>query len=301
VKPAHLILLLLFNVFWAVSLSAIQALKAHLDYGGIATLRFGGAAVSMMIVWPWLPGATPRGRDFWKASLMGVIVFTLGHRLQVWGNLLGSAGNSSVLMAVEPLLTAVAAAIFLREYIAPQRWFGFGLGLVGVALLNRVWADDFRWAGLTASAVFIASFLSEAAYSIMGKPLLERVGPMKILAVSLVAGTLANMAIDGPTTLKAAAQLPPSAWAWVAFLSIVCTSLGYGLWLVVIRETDVNLTAMTILAQPVAGVPVAVLWLGEKLHAGHLWGSLAIVTGLAIGLYVKPVPQGSETRQPNAD
>lgn len=287
-KPVHLSLLLLFNVFWAVSLSAIQALKPHLDYGGIATLRFGGAAVSLLLVWPWLPGATPRGRDFWVSSLMGVIVFTVGHRLQVSGNLLGSAGNCAVLMAVEPLLTAVAAAIFLREHIAPQRWFGFSLGIVGVALLNRVWAPDFKWAGLTASALFIASFLSEAAYSIMGKPLLERVGPMKILAVSLVAGTLANLAIDGPTTLAAAVKLPPSAWAWVAFLSLICTSLGYGLWLVVIRETDVNVTAMTILAQPVAGVPVAVLWLGEPLHAGHLWGSLAILVGLVIGLYAKP-------------
>lgn len=299
-KPAHLILLLLFNVFWAISLSAIQALKAHLDFGGIATLRFGGAAISMLLVWPWLPGATPRGRDFWKTSLMGIIVFTLGHRLQVWGNLLGSAGNSSVLMAVEPLLTAVAAAVFLREHIAPQRWLGFGLGLIGVALLNRVWADDFKWAGLTASAVFIASFLSEAAYSIMGKPLLGRVGPMKILAISLVAGTLANLAIDGPTTLKAARQMPADAWAWVAFLSLVCTSLGYGLWLVVIRETDVNLTAMTILAQPVVGVPVAVFWLGETLHAGHVWGSLAIVAGMILGLGGKPTLKGSDTQQPKA-
>ena len=287
-KPAHLALLLLFNVFWAVSLSAIQALKPHLDYGGIATMRFGVAAVSLLLVWPWLPGATPRGKDLWTSSLMGVVVFTLGHRLQVSGNLLGSAGNCAVLMAVEPLLTAVAAAIFLREHIAPQRWAGFSLGIIGVALLNRVWADDFKWAGLTASAVFMASFLSEAAYSIMGKPLLARVGPMKILAVSLVAGTLANLAIDGPTTLAAAGKLPPSAWAWVAFLAIPCTSVGYGLWLVVIRETDVNVTAMTILMQPVAGVPVAVLWLGEPLHAGHLWGSLAIVIGLVIGLYAKP-------------
>ncbi|NBV24585.1 MAG: DMT family transporter [Proteobacteria bacterium] len=287
-KPAHLSLLLLFNVFWAVSLSAIQALKPHLDYGGIATMRFGGAAVSLLLVWPWLPGAMPRGRDFWTASLMGVIVFTVGHRLQVSGNLLGSAGNCAVLMAVEPLLTAVAAAIFLREHIAPQRWVGFSLGVVGVALLNRVWADDFKWAGLAASAVFIASFLSEAAYSIMGKPLLDRAGPMKILGVSLVAGTLANLAIDGPTTFAAAVKMPVSAWAWVAYLSIICTSLGYGLWLVVIRETDVNLTAMTILMQPVAGIPVAVLWLGEPLHTGHLWGSLAIVIGLAIGLHGKP-------------
>lgn len=287
-KRSHLILLLLFNVFWAVSLSAIQALKPHLDYGGIATLRFGGAAVSLLVLWPWLPGATPRGKDLWMSMFMGTIVFTLGHRLQVGGNLLGSAGNCSILMAVEPLLTAVAAAVFLREQIAPQRWLGFSLGIIGVALLNRVWADDFRWAGLTASLVFMASFLCEAAYSIMSKPILNRAGAMKILTISLVAGTLANLAIDGPTTFAAARRMPFSAWLWVAYLAIICTSIGYGLWLVVIHETDVNLTAMTIMAQPVAGVPVAVLWLGEKLHAGHLWGSVAIITGLVIGLHARP-------------
>ena len=110
-------------------------------------MRFGGAAVSLLVLWPWLPGATPRGKDLWMSLLMGVTVFTLGHRLQVGGNLLGSAGNCSILMAVEPLLTAVAAAIFLREQIAPQRWLGFSLGIIGVALLNRAWADDFQWAG----------------------------------------------------------------------------------------------------------------------------------------------------------
>ena len=223
------------------------------------------------------------------SMLMGVIVFTLGHRLQVGGNLLGSAGNCSILMAVEPILTAVAAAIFLREQIAPQRWLGFSLGIVGVALLNRIWAHDFKWAGLAASLVFLASFLCEAAYSIVSKPILHRAGAMKILTLSLVAGTLANLAIDGPTTLAAARRMPLSAWLWVAYLAIICTSLGYGLWLVVIQDTDVNVTAMTIMAQPVAGVPVAALWLGEELHAGHLWGSVAIIAGLVIGLYSKPL------------
>jgi drug/metabolite transporter (DMT)-like permease len=52
----------------------------------------------------------------------------------------------------------------------------------------------------------------------------------------------------------------------------------------------VNLTAMTILAQPVAGVPVAVLWLGESLHAGHVLGGLVIGLGLAIGLRSPPRP-----------
>lgn len=289
-KLSYLIILILFNFLWAASLSVIQALKEHLSYGGIVTLRFGGAALMLLVIWPWLPGKAPRGRDLLKTMLMGCVVFVLGHRLQVLGNQLGSAGNSSILMAAEPVLTAVAAAFFLHEKIAPQRWFGFGLGLVGVMLLNRVWRDDFKLASLSASLIFMSSFFCEATYSIMGKPLIERASLMKIVALSLLSGTLVNLVIDGPATYAAATVMPLRAWLYVLYLASVCTAIGYAVWFVVIRETDVNVTAMTILAQPVAGIPIAALWLNEPLHWGQLWGSLAIVGGLVLGLRKGEMP-----------
>src|SRR6185369_4802619 len=105
------------------------------------------------------------GRNLLKTCALGVVVFAAGQRLQVYGNQLGSAGNSAVLMAVEPLITSVAAALFLREHIGPRRVIGFGLGIVGVLLLNGVWRADFQWTGLAASLIFITSFVAEAAYS----------------------------------------------------------------------------------------------------------------------------------------
>jgi len=41
---------------------------------------------------------------------------------------------------------------------------------------------------------------------------------------------------------------------------------------------------LTIFAQSLFGVGIAAFWLHEKLHWGHLFGSLAIVAGLAVGL-----------------
>jgi hypothetical protein len=53
---------------------------------------------------------------------------------------------------------------------------------------------------------------------------------------------------------------------------------------VVIRETEVNLAGMTVFVQPLAGLALSVLWVGESLHWGQLWGSLAIIAGLIIAL-----------------
>jgi O-acetylserine/cysteine efflux transporter len=283
-KVQHLIVMLVLNVCWAATMSANKALGQHLDPGGITTLRFGLAAVGLTALWPWLPGKAPRGRDLLMSLLIGLLVFVLGQRLQVLGNELGKASDSAVLMALEPLMTTVAAALFLREHVGPRRVLGFGVGMVGVLLLNRVWRPEFHWTGLGPSLIFVSSFLCETAYSILGKPVIERAGLMKVLALALLGATVANLLIDGPKTLAAARTLPLSGWLLLAYLAAVCTAVGYGLWYVVIKEAEVNVVAMTIFVQPVAGVAMAAAWLGEPLHWGQLWGSLTIAAGLVFGL-----------------
>jgi drug/metabolite transporter (DMT)-like permease len=283
-KPSYLIILLLLNFCWAAVYSAYKMLGQSLLTGGIVTLRFGLAGLFLLIVWPWLPGPAPRGWDLIKTCILGIVVYVAGQRLQVYGNHLGSAGNSAVLMAMEPLLASVAAAIFLREHIGPRRWAGFGLGVLGVALLNGVWRKDFQWVGLTASLIFISSFVCEAVYSVMGKTIIERASPTKMVTISLLIGTAGNLLIDGARTFVDAKSLPVQGWILLLAMALVCTAIGYCMWFVILRECPVNVAALTIFVQAVFGVFIAWLWLGEKLHWGQLWGSVAIVAGLVLGL-----------------
>ena len=225
---------------------------------------------------------------------MGLMLYVLGQRLQVYGNQLGSAGNSAVLMGLEPVITSLAAAFFLREHIGPRRWVGFSLGLCGVAVLHGIWRSDFRWTGLAASLIFVSSFLCEAAYSVMGKPIVSRAGVMKMLALSLLVGTAANLLIDGRETLHAAATMPVNAWVLLLALAVICTAVGYSIWFIVIRECPINVAALTVFAQSVFGVVLAVAWLHEELHWGQLFGSVAIIAGLIVGLsrQIKPRKAG---------
>lgn len=283
-KPSHLVLLLTMNFFWAAVYSTYKLIDTDLPTGGIVTLRFGIAALCFVLLWPWLPGPTPRGKALVSSCLMGLVLFVIGQRLQVYGNHLGTAGDSSILMALEPLITSVAAALFLREHIGPRRIIGFMLGLSGVALLHGIWRPDFHWTGLTASSIFVSSFVCEAAYSVMGKPVVVKYSVMKMLAISLVVGTAINFALDGDTTIAAAKVLPLRSWMLLLALAIVTTVIGYTVWFVVIRECPVNVAALTVFAQAVFGVIIAAVLLGEQPHWGQLWGSLMIVAGLVYGL-----------------
>lgn len=247
----------------------------------------------MLCCWPWLPGLTPRGGDLIRAILIGLATFVLAPRLQVAGVQLGRASDASVLLALEPLIVSVGAAIFLREQIGPRRWIGFVFGLSGVLLMAKVWQPDFHWSALIANVLVVLSFFCDSVYSIVGKPLLARAGLLKILALALIAGTVANLCLDGLHTFRSASSLPGRAWVLIAFLSFICTLAGYWLWFAVIRQAHVSTVALTVFVQPLAGMAIAMVFLHEWLRWEQLWGALAISAGIVIGLSSQIQNQGS--------
>jgi drug/metabolite transporter (DMT)-like permease len=285
VKPQHLFNLLFLNVCWSATPSIYKRLEDKLDAGGVATLRFGLAAIILCALWPLFAGRAPRGWDLVKTVLLGLTVFCLGHRLQVYGVQTGSASNSAILMAIEPLITGIAAAVFLREHIRGRSWAGFALGVFGVMLLSRVFSSDFKMIGLAPSLFFLSSFLCETAYSVLGKAVILRSHYLKTCALGLLAGTVGNLLIDGGTTWRAAARLDGAEWAMVVFMATICTAIGYTYWFRVIQETDVNLVGLTIYAQPVSGFLLAWWWLGEEPHFGQFWGGVAIIAGLVVAFW----------------
>ena len=295
-KTSFLILLILMNLLWAGSYSVYKVLGEHLSSGSIATLRFGFAALVLIAIWPWLPGKGPQGRDWVRVCFIGIFVFCLAPRLQIEGVHLGKAGDTSLLIALDPVITSIAAAIFLAERIPARRWWGCALGMLGVVFLSQVWLKNVQpLHGLLPNLLFISSFFCEAVYSVLGKPALQRVGALKLLGSGLLAGSAVNVTIDlltGARTFSAVRVLPAQAWLLLCYLTLVCTLLGYGIWYVVIRETEVNLTGLTVLVQPLAGLLLSVVWLGESLHWGQLWGSLAIIAGLMVALRPERVCAG---------
>jgi drug/metabolite transporter (DMT)-like permease len=112
-----------------------------------------------------------------------------------------------------------------------------------------------------------------------------------VTTLALVSGTVVNLALDGPSTWSAAQALPLRGWVEMAYLAVICTALGYGVWFAAMRTVPVNVVVMTVFTQPFAGTLIAVLLLGEALQLGQLWGGLAIAVGLALGLRQRQPPR----------
>ncbi|HMO87236.1 MAG TPA: DMT family transporter, partial [Lacipirellulaceae bacterium] len=146
-RTACFAVLIALNFVWAASPTVAAVLQPHLPPLGIVLLRFGFGAAAILRVWPWLPGALPRGWDLLRAVIMGFVVFTVGHRLQAAGVQLGSASDASVLLALDPFITSLGAALFLHEKVPGRRWAGFAVAMVGVAVMSL-------WRGAATTACF---------------------------------------------------------------------------------------------------------------------------------------------------
>jgi len=297
-RNGWLVILVGFNVFWGGTYSAFKDLKQWLNPGQIVTLRYGLAALLLLLCWRWMPGKAPRGRDLLMTCLMGLLVFVVTPRLQVIATHAGQAGDMSVLVALEPLVVTLSATLFLRERVPANRWLGFLFGMLGVLLLSNILHPGFHLASLGANLLFISSFFCGAAFSVIGKPLNERSGFLKVITLALVAGVVMNFALDGPSTLTAMQHLPLRAWLELAFLATICTAFGFAVWFAAMRVLPVNALAMTLFVQPFAGTLIAIWLLGEQPHAGQLWGGLAIAAGLLLGLrQPKPVRDSMRVTQ----
>ena len=285
-KGTHLILLLGLNCGWAALPAVVTRLETQLAPPEFIFLRYGFAFVAMLVAWPWLPGALPRGRDFWRTLVMGVTVFTVGHLCQIAGMQRSHASDAAVLLALDPLVSSLGAALFLHERIPGKRWVGFALAIGGVAVLSS-WHSSAPLPGLLANLLIVLSFVSEAVWSVMGKPLVERWGIPKVTTLALGAGTLANGLLLLPEAGLHASRMAAislEAWISLATLGIVLTAVGYSVWYVVIREVPVSVAAMTIYLQPVVATLLAVLLAHDRPHAGHAWGSLGILLGVILGI-----------------
>jgi len=100
------------------------------------------------------------------------------------------------------------------------------------------------------------------------------VPPLPLFGLSLL--------IEGPRAITLA--LTSVSWAGIgsiAYLAVVATLIGFGIWGQLIKLYPVSTVAPFSLLVPIFGTVAAALLLGERFSAQRLFGMVLVVAGLA--------------------
>lgn len=188
-----------------------------------------------------------------------------------------SAGLIALIVGLQPILTAIAAAPVLGERVTLRQWAGFVLGLGGTAL---VVANKVTVAGLTASALGYAC-LGLAAMTLGTLYQKKYCGNFDLRSGSVIQFVAATL-VMAPF---AAAESRPIQWTpefigalayLVLVLSIVAISI---LALLIRRGAATKVVSLFYLVPPVTAV-IAFLMFGETLTGLAMLGMAASVFGV---------------------
>ena len=191
-----------------------------------------------------------------------------------------SAGLSALIVGLQPILTAVAAAPLLGERVTARQWLGLALGFVGVAL---VVADRASLGGLSAYSLAMAVL---ALFSItIGTVYQKRFcGAFDLRTGAIIQFVAAGLAL---APIAIAFEHAPVRWtgeflfamAWlVIVLSIGAISL---LALLIRRGAATKVASLFYLVPPVTAI-IAFLLFGETLDPLALAGFGLAVAGVAL-------------------
>ena len=215
-----------FVSVWGSGFLATKVGLQHAPPFTFLTLRFSfGVACLLLIVLltrPRFPASfVELGHIVAAGLLMHAIHLGGSHYTQYLGM---SAGITAVLLAVQPLVTALIAARWMNEPLLRRQWLGIMIGLAGVTLVvwHKLDVREATLASLTAVSIALAGVTAGTLYQRVFCPLVDlRSASLIQFVATLIVLLPLSVAVDGMAVR----------WSWsligaIAFLVVGASILA---------------------------------------------------------------------------
>jgi drug/metabolite transporter (DMT)-like permease len=283
---AEWILLVLLSMVWGGSYLFNAIAVESLPPLTIVALRLLTGALVLNIFSALRGSRLPADLRIWKVYvLMGLFNNVIPFSLIVWGQTRIAGGLASILNATTPLFTVLIAHRFTKdERLSASKISGLLIGFAGVVFIIGTGAlSGFGRQSAAQIAVICASF-SYASAGVFGRRLRE-MGSSPLAAATGQVSASALMLIpivliaDKPWQLT----VPPAAAVFsVLCLGLLSTALAYIIYFRILeRAGATNLLLVTFLI-PVHANILGILFRGEYIQAGHIWGMLLVFISLVL-------------------
>ncbi|MGE3773668.1 MAG: DMT family transporter [Gammaproteobacteria bacterium] len=285
--------------FWALTPIFGRMLAIYQAPYALAFGRFVIATTALWLVLRMMPGAalTVRlsARDWRDFTLLGLTGIFLHNVLTLVAVEYVQANRANVIFASISMMIALIDIVLLRRLPPLLSMLGLVAGLAGTAIV----VTDGRPALLLAGALGRGEWLvlgaaaSWAAYSVLGRPLLERYSPLVVTYHASLCGTLLLL----PCVLLDADVLgallrDPAVWGMTVFAGCISSALGFLWFYQGVDQLGAMRTSAYINLVPIFGVLLAALILGEQATMALVAGGALVIAGLVL-LNRAPVPRNS--------
>lgn len=194
-----------------------------------------------------------------------------------------NAATAASLICLNPLFTMLIAHFFTDEKMTALKSFAFLIGLVSAVLLIRPW-DMQSGNTLAGIVLMMAASVTFAAYTVMGKRTVARMGTFFQTGYGFIAGSLVLLVVllvsDRPVFEGVLDN-----FRIVMYCGIFVTGLGYMFFFLAIRHSDASTGAVAFFIKPAIAPVLAIIFLHEKIFWNTVAGVLLLMAASFISLY----------------
>lgn len=223
--------------------------------------------------------AIPKSRrELFPLLLLGIFNITLTNGASFTALKIVPAGLATVIAYTQPVWVFIFAVVILKESSNARKVLGTILGFLGIAIIflpgiqvsqaylsgqTLLLFSSFAWA--IGAIIFKSKVKTESLYMVNFIMLLFGAAPL--LAVSLLTENLGSI------------QWTPTFAVSLFQLGILAQSVGWTLWLFLIRRLGASKTSSSLFLTPIVTVVVGVVFLNESLSALEVIGASAALAG----------------------
>jgi len=281
--------LALTALFWGASFIAGRRLAMELPHFFAASGRY-VVATAALFIFLWLrEGSLPKPtrRQWLELGVLGATGIFLYNAF--FFGALGElpASRAALIIATNPVLTAVGAWLIFRRRFAWWQWLGVATAFTGVAVVvsrgDPATLDSGAFAG---EVLMFGGALSWAVYTLVGRSMMQRPDALSPLATTAYASGI------GLLMLAAAAmfQLPEVDWsrigptelACMGYLGLFGTAVAFVWFYEGVNTIGAARASVFTNLVPVFGVALAVVLLGEPLLASMMVGGFVTLAGVGL-------------------
>lgn len=223
------------------------------------------------------------GRDLGWLAIVGMMGIGISMVCFQYGVDACNAATASVLICLNPLFTMVIAHIFTDEKMDKIKIIAMCIGLVAIVFMIRPW-DVQSGNTIAGMLLMLAAAVTFAAYTVMGKRSIARIGTFLQTSVSFIMGALMILIVILVTDRPVFEGVSEN-WQLVLYVGIMVTGLGYFFYFTAIKYSDASTGSIAFFIKPVIAPVFAVLLLNETVMWNTVVGIVLLVCASFLTLY----------------
>jgi len=282
------IILFCCNLMWASQFTCIKLVQ---DQVGPYFTVWGPMLISSLFLAPFVIKDFKKGKKRLKDILIFLQLAALGafpsQVLLTWGTQSSTASNATILVLALPVITVVFAYLILKEKMNRLRWISFAVAIIGVILCST---GDIHKMNMGSKYAFgnlliFLALVGNAYYNVGCKKIADQYTEIEMVFYTylfMVILLLPFLLIYERDTFARIPDFTGKTWIGLACLTFFHNFLSMILFFKVLKYLDATQVALSNYLITFLGLPIAAIFLHEKLNTQMIFGGLLVLVSTLI-------------------